>query len=107
MGTEETGEEYRLIRRYLLGELREGERVDIERRLMTDEECFDSLLLAEADLADEYTRGELSDSDRQRFEDYFLLAPERRRDLRFAKALTKYASAASSAPSPVRPTRAT
>lgn len=78
------------IREYLLGRFtpEDGER--LEERLMTDGEIYQELLVAEDELVDQYVAGQLSDSDTQSFETYFLATPERQQKLRFARSLKKY-----------------
>ena len=85
------------IRRYLLGGLDEGARQGVERRLLTDEDFLEELLFAEEELTDQYLKEELSEDERRDFEGNFLSTPERRRKLRFAKALGRYVSENSSA----------
>lgn len=89
-------EDERLIKQYLLGELADEQQSHVQDRLLTDPEVFKLLLLLENELADEYLSSELSQSERERFNSYFLSAPEHRQKLKFAKALNKYASAAAS-----------
>src|SRR5262245_2581794 len=84
-----------LIVRFLLGELSEAEQVDIEDRAFSDPRIFKAIQAAEADLSDEYVRGELSGSSRLRFEERFLSSLERRRKIEFARALTTVAAEAS------------
>jgi hypothetical protein len=84
--------DYNEIRRYLLGGLTEEARQGIEQRLLTDEDFFEELLFAEEELADQYLDGGLSEEERRDFEGHFLSTPERRRKLRFAKALNRYVS---------------
>lgn len=78
------------IRRYLLGELSEEEREQFERRLMTEDDLYQQLLIAEDDLADEYVSETLPKQDRGKFT-HFLQVPELRQDVRFAAALRKQA----------------
>lgn len=80
------------IRKYLLGELSQNEQERLEERLLTDNDYFQQLLLVEDDLIDDYVSGELTSHERLRFDNYFLAAPERAQDLKFAKALRKYVS---------------
>jgi CHAT domain-containing protein len=79
-----------LIRRYLLAQLTEEEREQFEKRMMTDTELFDQMLLAEDDIADDYARGQLAETDRQAFEDAFLSDAEGRSRVNLAKSLHKY-----------------
>ena len=76
-----------LIARYLLGELPEEQQVQIEDRAFSDKDYLATITAVENDLIDEYVRGELSATDRQRFESRFLASAERRKRVDFAKAL--------------------
>lgn len=88
MSRETEGE--KAIRKYLLGELSQNEQERLEERLLTDNDYFQQLLVVEDDLIDDYVSGELTSRERLRFDNYFLAAPERGQDLKFAKALRKY-----------------
>lgn len=79
------------IRRYLLGELSEHEREQVEQRLMSDDDLYQRLLLAEDDLIDEYVSGKLSNRDRAKFSGRFLQVPELRQDVRSIMVLRKHA----------------
>jgi hypothetical protein len=81
-----------LIRRYLLGDLEERDRVALEERLLSDKPLFDELLLMETELADEYARGALADHELIKFESHFAVAPERQRKIAMARALKRYVS---------------
>jgi len=81
------------IKLYLLGNLSEDIGKRVEERLLTEESFFEELLIAEVELIDEYVAGDLSGGDRLRFEQHFLLTPERRQKLGFAQALRRYTSA--------------
>jgi anti-sigma-K factor RskA len=76
-----------LIARYLLGELPEDQQVEIEDRAFSDKDYLASITAVENDLIDEYVRGELSATERQRFETRFLASAERRKRVEFATAL--------------------
>jgi hypothetical protein len=93
-------DEEKAIRSYLLGELSPEERVGVEQRLLADEAYFQQLLLVEEDLVDDYLVGELTPQERARFENHFLNAPERKQDLRFAKAFKKYVASSAVKRSP-------
>jgi CHAT domain-containing protein/Tfp pilus assembly protein PilF len=87
-------EDQRLLKSYLLGELsEEDERRPLEERLLTDEDFFEELLITEDELIDDYLKNALTDEEKRRFEDHFLLTAERQQKLRFAKALKRYVSA--------------
>lgn len=85
-----------LMRRYLLGQLSEKKREQIEERLMTDDEFFESVIdledSVEDELIEQYISGELAGREKQSFEQVFLTTPERREKLRLAQDLDTYAS---------------
>lgn len=74
---------------YLLGLARPEDLSSLEERIVTDSEFYDELLIAEDELIDQYLNGELSESERERFENHFLLEPERQRKLRFGRTFNK------------------
>jgi hypothetical protein len=79
------------IRRYLLGELSEQERDQVEERLMSDDDLYQQLLLAEDDLIDEYISDALSPQERAKFGQRIRQVPELAQDARSVMALRKYA----------------
>src|SRR5262245_15668316 len=79
------------LRRYLLGQLEEAERTPIEERMLVDDDYFEQLQMAEAELIDEYISGTMPEPDRQAFATHFLAAPERQKMLRLAFAMHRYA----------------
>lgn len=83
-------EEDLLLKRFLLGELSDGERGEIEERLFADPSYFRQFRAAEDELTDEYLYGDLAADERARFESFFLTTPERRESFRVAKALKQY-----------------
>ncbi|MDQ3818242.1 MAG: CHAT domain-containing protein [Acidobacteriota bacterium] len=86
-------EDQRSLKSYLLGELSQEEaRRLLEERILTDDAFFEELLIAEDELIDDYLKNALTDEEKSRFEDHFLLTEERRRKLKFARALKKYVS---------------
>lgn len=78
------------LRKYLLGNLPPSEFAALEERLLTDGAFYDELLMVEDELIDQYLSGEQSQAEREGFEAHFMLAPERRQKVRFARALKKY-----------------
>ena len=80
------------LRRYLLGELTQEERSEVEERLFLNSDYFQQLQAEEDDLLDDYIYEELSITDRENFEKYFLSAPGRREDIKIARALKRYIS---------------
>ncbi|HXL80612.1 MAG TPA: CHAT domain-containing protein [Pyrinomonadaceae bacterium] len=81
------------IREFLLGNLREAKREEFEQRLLVEDGVFDEVMAAEDELIDQYLAGELNTLETQMFNNHFLATSERQRQLRFAKALRKYALA--------------
>jgi len=88
------------IRRYLLGILAEEEQQRLEASLLTSDELFDELLMAEDELVDEYINGQLAETERERFEQHFLVTPERVAKLGFARAFKKHINIATARDSP-------
>jgi hypothetical protein len=76
-----------VIRKYLLGQTSEDERLNLEERLLADDDTYEELLILEDELTDEYLRGQLSQTERKNFETHFLSTPSRLEKLRFAKAV--------------------
>jgi hypothetical protein len=75
---------------YLLGELSQDERTELEDRYLSDQDFFDRLLAAEDDLIDEYVQGKLSRQESQLFERNFLTSRERQDRLSSARALSRF-----------------
>jgi hypothetical protein len=88
------GNDERVLKRYLLGELTDERQERLEERLMTDNAYFEELQMVEDDLVDEYVREDLSSREKDRFDHHFLCTPERQRKLRFANALRSYIESA-------------
>jgi hypothetical protein len=78
------------LRLYLLGLLPQERLPRLEERLLTDEELYEELLIAEDELIDQYLAGELPAREREGFESHFMNAPERSRQLRFAASLRRF-----------------
>jgi anti-sigma-K factor RskA len=92
----------KLMVQYLLGNLSVEEQVRIEDRAFSDSDYMGALEAAEADLIDAYVRDELSQSERRGFERRFLISPQRRSKVEFARDLARIAEelkAAEAAPS--------
>src|SRR5215813_1999214 len=84
------GKDEVLLRKYLLGELNEAEEQELEMQLLADDELCELVLAEEDELVDDYLDGELSEDERERFNSYFMLTPERRRKLKFGEGLRSY-----------------
>lgn len=76
---------------YLLGSLPEAETEYFDELSVTDDEFADALKSAENDLIDSYIRGELSDSNLEKFKTRYLVSPLRREKVEFAKAFQIFA----------------
>ena len=81
------------LKSYLLGDLNPDEQEHLEQRLMADADVFEELHRIEDELIDDYLEGSLSGRERERFENFFLTAPERKQKLSFAKSLKQYVAA--------------
>ena len=90
-------EDQRSIIQYLLGELAQEEQRQVEERLLTDDEYYEELLIAEDELIDQYLNGQLSEYEKERFGRHFLATSERQQKLRFARSLMRYISTSVSA----------
>jgi hypothetical protein len=87
-------EEQQLVRKYLLGILPPDRLAQLEERLLSENELYEELLIAEDELIDQYLSNQLSNSERATFELHFLVTPERQQKIRFARTLKRYVSAA-------------
>ena len=81
-----------LLVKYLLGQLSEEQQAQVEDRAFADADYLSALEAAEADLIDEYVRGELPAEDRGRFERQFLPSATRRSKVEFARELARASS---------------
>jgi tetratricopeptide (TPR) repeat protein len=79
--------------RYLLGDLEDSRRDDLEDRFFADDALHDQLLAVEDELVDFYVRDELPPQQRKRFEDWFLRSADRREKVKFARNLSAYQQA--------------
>jgi hypothetical protein len=98
-----------LIRRYLLEDLSEEEREQIEQVLMSKDEFYQELLYSEDDLIDDYVFGRLPEEDQPKFKKRFLKVPQLRQSVSFTAALRKHAletkpPVVAVEPAPSRPT---
>jgi len=72
---------------YLLHQMAEEERQAFSERWFVEPELRDELRMAEADLLDAYTRGEVSREQHKQIERYLLASSIQRQKLEFAQAL--------------------
>ncbi len=84
-----------VIRKYLLDELSDQEREQIEQSLLVDDEFFNNLTtledVIEDELIDQYVSGELNERESVQLERLTLSSPERREKLNLARDLNEYA----------------
>jgi hypothetical protein len=80
-----------LIRQYLLGELDEHEREQLERRVITNPDYKQQVLITEEDLLDEFVNGTLSPHELESFTRMYSSSPAQRRKVKIAQALNRYA----------------
>jgi len=76
-----------LVRRFLLGELREEKAERVEQRLLEDDELFDLCEAVEAELLEAAVRGELAPAERERVLKRLASSPQGRARLALARNL--------------------
>ena len=91
-------DEHSKLRKYILNDIGDEERTAIEERLLTDDEYFEEVSMAEENLIQDYADGNLAAEEREIFEKSFLSSEENRQKIKFARALRKYVSEAESSP---------
>jgi hypothetical protein len=82
-----------VAKRFLLGDVDDLEREQIESRLIVDPETEATILIAEDELVEEYLEGSLSASDAAKFLKHYAYGPRQRRKLRIAESIKEYARA--------------
>ena len=75
------------IVRFLLGELSEDHRLELEKQIFKDDSYYKQVLAIEEELADDYVQNNLSASQRSHFEQKLLGSRRRRDRVEFAGAL--------------------
>lgn len=88
----EDNEDKMLIRRFLLGELDEGEQQRVEELFMVDGGYRESVLTVEGELIEDYLEGSLSEHEGRSFAERFLSTPGQRRKVQVLRAMKKYAA---------------
>jgi hypothetical protein len=81
-----------IIRQYLLGDLDEEARQQVEQRVMTERDYKEEVLMSEEELLEEFAAGALKGHERELFLNNYLSAPLQKRKLRFVQAINKYAA---------------
>jgi hypothetical protein len=84
-----------LITRYLLGDVSEKERDEIEDLYSDDDDFFERISIIEDELLDSYVAGEMTGRERELFESFFLISETRRQRLQNARVLHEALLAAS------------
>src|SRR5262245_14954609 len=84
-----------ILRRYLLCDLDEETRIEIESRLLLDNDYNDQLRIVEDELIDDYVCGDLPSPLREKFEKHTLLMPEIPRKVRIRETIDGFASLSS------------
>ena len=87
MSSESKADTDDLLVRFLLDEMSKEERVQIENRFLADNEFFESLLVAESALLDQYAQGKLSGDKLKRAQSLFESSSSQKRDVEFTKEL--------------------
>src|SRR6185436_4552474 len=82
------------LRQFVLGELGERPRLEIEERLITDATAFESLAIVEQELVEAYVERTLTPAETERFEQRYLVDRDRRQHVEFVRQLKAYASKA-------------
>lgn len=90
-----------LEKRFLLGNLPEPERAQVEDRVLSDNDFYQKLLITEDDLIDAYARGEMPATERALFEQRYLNSRQRSERLEFAKMLYNSVSSKADTSAPV------
>jgi hypothetical protein len=80
------------LRKYILGDLRDPARLDVEQRVVTQPEMFDALTLAEQALIDDYLDDALAAADRARFERQLSTVRGLPQKVQFARTLRTHAA---------------
>lgn len=83
------------LRRYLLGQLDNEAREQVEKDLLTHDEIYQELLIVEDEIVDGYLEGKLQKVDRSAFETHFLATAARKKKFRFGRAFKRHVVAQS------------
>lgn len=98
MKTTFTKDDSKLATKYFLGQTTEADRNKIEDRFFIDEDYSYFLDETERDLIDNYVKGNLSQVDRKRFEQNYLVSDERKEKLKFSILLNERSKVVESTP---------
>lgn len=81
-----------LIRQYLLGELSEDQREQLEQRVITDRDYKEEVQITEEELLEDFAGGALPARERELFLKRYTASPGQLRKVEIAKALNKYSA---------------
>ena len=81
------------LREYLIGSLDEAERERLEESLLSSDDLYDELLIAEDELVDDYVQDRLKPDEVEKLRAYLDRLPEGRKKVAFARALRLRAEA--------------
>lgn len=87
MREEPNQETAELMTRFLLGQLSDEERREVEQRFLSDEEYFAQLLVMEDSLVDDFVSGRLNEEDRKDARHLFLSSAAAKKELKFTEDL--------------------
>jgi hypothetical protein len=76
-----------LIRNYILGQLPEDQQNVLEVQMLTDPEFFETSLMIESELLDDYVVGSLSEHDRMRLESRLLMSSQQQFSVKLTRLL--------------------
>src|SRR2546423_5160462 len=96
--------EEQLIRSYFLGDLSQSEQEQILERLFRDQDFFQTSLIIEGELVDDYALGVVAERERAKLERGLLMSPHEYRKVEFVKTLDRYITNNRSVESKVRST---
>lgn len=82
--------EQSLIRQYLLGELDEQDREQLEQRVITNPDYKEEVLIMEEELLEDYVNGSLSPRELELVREKYSATPALRRKVEIARALNDY-----------------
>lgn len=80
------------VRKYLLGQLTDGEQQNLEQRFLTEDELNQELEVTTEELVDEYLAQQLTKGEAKWFEEHFLASPQGKQSQKFARTFQRYFS---------------
>ena len=102
---EQTNQEELAIR-YLLGGLSEKEELALEEQLLTDDDVFENMEVAEGEVIDRYVRGELNETERRRIQEMILYSPRLAERVEIARIFARTVTSSAPQQNDPQPTEA-